>query len=186
MRRGTGLTIGVVIVVIIAAVIAIAATHKDNNKTSNSSSGASNTSQTSATRRPAVNNSIVQTKTDPALGKYLADPSGKPLYTYNADTSGTSNCTGSCLTIWPPYLATSTTTLPSGITTIKRPDTGAMQYAYNGMPLYYFTGDSSGKVTGNGVDNFAIAKPASTSAQPSSSSSGSNNSNSNSSGGYPY
>jgi predicted lipoprotein with Yx(FWY)xxD motif len=184
MRRGTGLTIGVVIVVIIAAVIAIAATHKDNNKTNNASTNTGNTSQASQT--PAVNDSIVQTKTDSALGKYLADPSGKPLYTYNADTSGTSNCTGSCLTTWPPYLATSTTTLPSGITTIKRSDSGAMQYAYNGMPLYYFTGDSSGKVTGNGVDNFAIAKPASTSAQPSSSSSGSNNSNTNSSGSYPY
>jgi predicted lipoprotein with Yx(FWY)xxD motif len=173
MTRGAKSIIGAVIIIIIAAVIALAATH-NNNKTNTSTTNSGNTSQSGNT--PAVKNSIVQTKTDPTLGQFLADPSGKPLYTYNGDTANTSNCTGSCLTNWPPYVATATTSLPSGITTIKRSDTGAMQYAYNGMPLYYFSGDSNGQVTGNGVDNFAIAKPSTTSTQSNTNSSPSNSS----------
>jgi predicted lipoprotein with Yx(FWY)xxD motif len=180
MTRGAKIAIGAIIVIIIAAAIGVAATRNNNTKSSTSNSGTANTSQSSKT--PVVNNSVIQTKTDPKLGQYLADPSGKPLYTYSADTSGTSNCTGSCLTNWPPYVATATTSLPTGLTVIKRSDTGAMQYAYNGMPLYYFSGDSNGQVTGNGVDNFTIAKPSTASSQPS----GSSSSNSNSSSGYPY
>jgi predicted lipoprotein with Yx(FWY)xxD motif len=181
MTRGAKMAIGAIIIVIIAAIIAVAAT-RDSNKTNNSNSGAANTSQ-SSNSTPAVKNSIVQTKTDPTLGQYLADPNGKPLYTYAPDTDNTSNCTGTCLTTWPPYLATATTALPSGITTFKRSDTGAMQYAYNGMPLYYFTGDSNGQVTGNNVDNFQIAKPAASTPQNNSSSSPNSSGSSN---GYPY
>jgi predicted lipoprotein with Yx(FWY)xxD motif len=34
------------------------------------------------------------------------------------------------------------------------------QYAYKGLPLYYYTGDTSaGMVTGDGINNFHLAKP---------------------------
>jgi prepilin-type N-terminal cleavage/methylation domain-containing protein len=102
---------------------------------------------------------IVQTKTDSKLGQYLADSTGKALYTYGADTAGVSNCTGSCLATWPIYKATSTTNLPANVTIITRSD-GGTQYAYKSMPLYYYTGDTvAGMVTGDDVNNFSAAKP---------------------------
>ncbi|MGH7156700.1 MAG: COG4315 family predicted lipoprotein [Candidatus Saccharimonadales bacterium] len=157
------------IVIIILVVGGILIFHKSPSKTTNNSG----TSSQNSSNTPAANNSIVLTKTSSSLGQYLTDPSGKPLYTYNADTSGVSNCTGSCLTNWPPYVATaSTTNLPSGVSTITRSDTHQVQYTYNGLPLYYFTSDTvGGQPTGNGVQNFAIATPSTTA--PSSSNPGS-------------
>lgn len=101
---------------------------------------------------------VVQTKTDSKLGKYLADASGAALYTYGQDSDNTSNCTGSCLTDWPVYKATVTTNLPDNVGTITRAD-GTKQYTYKKMPLYTFTSDKSGKVTGDGVGDFSVAKP---------------------------
>jgi predicted lipoprotein with Yx(FWY)xxD motif len=112
------------------------------------------------------------------------------LYTYDQDTSGVSKCTGGCLSNWPAYQDKgSTTGLPAGISTIKRTDNGQVQYTYNGKPLYYFTSDSNGQVTGDGVESFSVAKPAASkqSSTPSSSSSDSSNTNSSSSSSsYPY
>jgi predicted lipoprotein with Yx(FWY)xxD motif len=102
---------------------------------------------------------VVSTKTDSKAGQYLAAANGKALYTYGADSTGVSNCSGSCLTNWPIYEATATTDLPANVTVITRSD-GKKQYAYKGMPLYYFSGDTSaGQVTGDGVNNFHVAKP---------------------------
>jgi predicted lipoprotein with Yx(FWY)xxD motif len=85
-------------------------------------------------------------------GAYLADPSGRTLYTYDKDTSGVSNCTGACLAAWPAYSASGAQTgLPAGISVITRSD-GSMQYAYNGKPLYYYAQDSGPNViNGDGV-----------------------------------
>jgi predicted lipoprotein with Yx(FWY)xxD motif len=101
---------------------------------------------------------IITTKTDSKKGQYLADSKGMALYTYGADTSGVSNCTGSCLAAWPVYEATSTDNLPANVTVVTRSD-GTKQYAYKGMPLYYYTGDSAGQINGDGIENFHVAKP---------------------------
>lgn len=115
-----------------------------------------------------VNNSIVTTKTNSGLGNYLADPNGNTLYTYNSDTTNVSNCISTCLSTWPAYIDTgSTTGLPTGFGTITRQDNGAIQYTYNGMPLYYFASDSNGQVTGNGQSNFKVAIPLSSAMTPS-------------------
>ncbi len=75
------------------------------------------------------------------------------------DTVGKSNCTGTCITNWPAYSVSSQlASLPTNITVIKRAD-GTLQYAWKGMPLYYFVSDkTAGAVTGNGVGGFAVAK----------------------------
>jgi predicted lipoprotein with Yx(FWY)xxD motif len=102
---------------------------------------------------------VVVTKTDSKGSQYLADGNDKTLYTYGADTSGVSNCTGACLAAWPIYKATSATSLPANVSIITRSD-GGTQYAYKGMPLYYYTGDiAAGQTTGDGVNNFSLAKP---------------------------
>lgn len=155
--------------------------HKSNKPIS------STTASTTSSNAPAVNNAILITKTNSSLGQYLAEPNGPPLYTYNADSSGVSNCTGSCLATWPAYQDKgSTTGLPAGVGTIKRTDNGQIQFTYNGMPLYAFVSDNNGQVNGNGVQNFTVAKPAAaTSSQPASTPSSTTPSNSSSSG-NPY
>jgi predicted lipoprotein with Yx(FWY)xxD motif len=186
MKKSSSVLAAVIIIVVVAGGYALM--HKSDKKTT------STTQSTSKSSTPAVNNSVLITKTDPKIGQYLADPSGKALYTYGADTSGVSNCTGSCLANWPAYQDTgSTANLPAGVGTIKRSDNGQTQYTYNGKPLYYFVSDGSGKVTGNGVDNFSVAKPAAASSSSSQSSSGSSSSSSSStdnsssnSSTYPY
>jgi predicted lipoprotein with Yx(FWY)xxD motif len=107
-----------------------------------------------------VDNAVVLTKSNAALGQYLTDPNGKPLYTYSGDSAGMSNCTGACLVTWPAYVDTgSTAGLPANIGTIKRSDNGKVQYTYGGLPLYYFIGDLPGHINGNGISGFHIAKP---------------------------
>ena len=112
-----------------------------------------------AAKPVTVNNAVVITKYDANLGNYLADPNGLPLYTYNADTEGASKCTGSCLSSWPIYQAATTTGLPKDISTITRTDNGQIQYTYKGKPLYYFTGDNVGRIMGDAVSGFYVAKP---------------------------
>lgn len=172
MKKGN--TIGIIVVVVIVVVVGGFLLFHKSNKSNTSGNPTASTSQSS--NAPAVNNAVLTTKTDSSLGQYLADPSGKPLYTYNADSKGVSNCTGSCLANWPPYVAKgSTSNLPQGVGVIKRSDSGQMQYTYNGLPLYYFVSDGSSP-TGDGVENFSIAKPAASTSSSSSSSSSASNS----------
>ena len=153
-----------IIVGLVAFVVWYAFTSKSNtdntlSNASNSQTPAKITPKKSTTANTTTTSQIVITKSSSGAGQYLADTNGAALYTYGADTSGVSNCTGSCLTDWPIYNAASApSTLPANVTVITRSD-GSKQYAYKGMPLYTFTGDQSGQVTGNGVSNFHVAKP---------------------------
>jgi predicted lipoprotein with Yx(FWY)xxD motif len=156
MKKRNSIIVAVIIVIILAVgAFAYLYRYMPSKTTS--------TTTTSQANVPAVNNSVLNTKTDTALGQYLTDPSGKPLYTYNADSAAKSNCTGSCLANWPAYQATgSITNLPDGVATITRTDNNQTQYTYKGKPLYYFVSDSQGHVTGDGIENFSVAKPAAT------------------------
>lgn len=145
------------IVVIIAVVIMLLSVGSNNHNTKKVSTLAvsSNTKDF-----PSVNNYVVITKKAPNIGAYLATPSGYALYTYSSDKPGISNCTGSCLALWPAYQDTGRTTgLPANIGTIKRTDNKEIQYTYKGMPLYIFVSDKPGEVTGNGVAGFKVARP---------------------------
>lgn len=169
MKKNTSLVVALVVVIVLA-IGGYAIFHK-------SPKPATNSNTTSKTSTATVNNAVLTTKTDSALGNYLADPSGNPLYTDGSGSTGVSNCSASCLTAWPVYQDKgSTTGLPANVGTIKRSDNGEVQYTYNGMPLYYFSSDSPGHVTGNGVSGFKIAQPVASSSSSSSSSSS----------GYPY
>ncbi|HSX04875.1 MAG TPA: hypothetical protein VLF69_00155 [Candidatus Saccharimonadales bacterium] len=178
----------VVTIIVILAILAgggYMLLHK-SSKPSGSTGGTSSKTTTA----PAVNNAVLKTKTDATVGQYLTDPSGKALYTYASDTSGVSNCTGSCLANWPAYAPSNmpvATTLPTDVAVITRSD-GKLQYTYQGMPLYYFTADSNGQVTGDGVENFKAARPAaaSSSATPSNTDSSSSDDSGSPGNGYSY
>src|ERR1700674_1132528 len=92
-----------------------------------------------------------------SLGAFLTGVSGKTLYTHAGDSANTSTCTGSCATAWPPLTVTAgqQPAAGSGVTgqlgTFSRPD-GGTQVTYNGLPLYYWQGDTkAGDTTGEGV-----------------------------------
>ncbi|HVC35962.1 MAG TPA: hypothetical protein VNE40_00745 [Candidatus Dormibacteraeota bacterium] len=182
MKKNSTMIIGIIVVLIL--IVGGYAIFHMSNKTTTSNSPTKSVA--------AVNNAVLTTKSNSSIGQYLVGSNGMALYTYGGDSSGVSNVTGSLLASWPAYQDTgSTTNLPTGVSTIKRTDNGQTQYTYNGMPLYFFTADSVGQVTGNGVSNFFVAKPAtaSSSTQPTttapSSSSTQPTSNSSSSG-NPY
>jgi predicted lipoprotein with Yx(FWY)xxD motif len=87
-------------------------------------------------------------KTD--KGDVLAGEKGMTLYTFKKDTAGVSNCDGDCAKAWPPFMAMADDKADGAYTVIKRKD-GSMQWAKDGMPLYYWMKDQKeGDVTGDG------------------------------------
>lgn len=176
MKKGAPIGIAVVVVL---AIVVIAVVHA--NKKMTTAKPKSNVA--------AINDAVLKTMTSSSLGKYLTTPSGQALYTYSGDSSGVSNCTGSCLAAWPAYQDTASTVgLPKGVSTIKRTDNSQIQFTYNGKPLYTFASDSNGQVTGNGVSGFSLASPtaAASSSTTTSSTPSQNQSNTNSSSSNPY
>jgi predicted lipoprotein with Yx(FWY)xxD motif len=93
------------------------------------------------------------------VGQIVVDGKGMSVYYYTKDTkdSGTSACTGGCLTAWPPVTTTSATPSVEGVMgtlgTITTPD-GKKQVTINGMPIYYYAKDkAAGDITGQGVNS---------------------------------
>jgi predicted lipoprotein with Yx(FWY)xxD motif len=97
----------------------------------------------------ATSGATVEAKTVGSIGtKLVAGSNGMTVYTFTKDVkdSGKSNCTGGCATTWPPLTVTGTPTAGTGVTgtlaTITRDD-GSTQVTYNGLPLYFFSGDQA-------------------------------------------
>ena len=96
------------------------------------------------------------------VGTVLVDgASGLTLYIFTRDVkdSGESACTGDCLVTWPALTvaAGETPTGGEGVTgalgTITRTDDNTLQVTYNGLPLYFFQGDTAAGQA-NGVYEF--------------------------------
>jgi predicted lipoprotein with Yx(FWY)xxD motif len=85
----------------------------------------------------------------------VTNAKGFTLYSFAPDTSTSSRCNGTCARIWPPQggPASAGSGISSGkLSTISRSG-GGKQAAYNGHPLYTFTGDTApGQDHGNGLD----------------------------------
>ena len=109
----------------------------------------------------AAGGPTIMTATVGSRGTLIVAGNGMTVYTFTKDTanSGKSACTGGCLATWPAL------TVPAGskpsagtgaggkLGTITRSDDGAIQVTYNGLPLYFFSGDhaagdSNGVYTG--------------------------------------
>ena len=95
---------------------------------------------------------------NPTLGAILTDSAGMTLYMFMPDMPMTSACNGGCASTWPPLAPPSDgsdITVDAAATgtvdAFARAD-NTMQVEYNGMPLYYFSGDKNpGDTNGNGV-----------------------------------
>jgi predicted lipoprotein with Yx(FWY)xxD motif len=97
----------------------------------------------------------------------VAGSNGMTVYTFSKDVanSGTSACTGGCLTKWPALTvaAGAAPTAGSGaagkLGTITRPDDGTLQVTYNGLPLYFFSGDKAPGDSNGIYTNWSAVKP---------------------------
>jgi predicted lipoprotein with Yx(FWY)xxD motif len=104
------------------------------------------------TGAPARTNTI-DVKHVNGVGDVLVDADGRALYTPDQEADGKILCTGECLSFWMPLDAASgKPTAADGagsLDVIRRPD-GDRQVAVNTKPLYTFSEDTPGKVTGDG------------------------------------
>jgi predicted lipoprotein with Yx(FWY)xxD motif len=84
----------------------------------------------------------------------FAASNGFAVYNFDLDltTPGTSACTGTCTTFWPPIIEPAGTTFTAPFGTIVRPD-GTLQLAYNGHPLSTFAQDTTATTaSGDGLN----------------------------------
>jgi predicted lipoprotein with Yx(FWY)xxD motif len=127
-------------------------------------------SSAAATQVPAAGGSsaTVVAATAGSAGTVLtAGSNGMTVYEFSQDVanSGKSACTGSCITKWPALTVPAGTTPTAGtgatgtLATITRSDNGSLQVTYNGIPLYFYSGDSApGDANGN-YPGWSPAKP---------------------------
>ncbi|WP_433522559.1 hypothetical protein ACQPZ2_36425 [Nocardia pseudovaccinii] len=104
---------------------------------------------------------------NPTVGQYVSDGSGRSLYRFDKDTAApsVSNCSGQCAVTWPPLTVTRDQVLyaagvdPQLVGFIERAD-GTCQITIGGWPVYYFSKDTKpGDLLGQGVGGtwFAVA-----------------------------
>ena len=99
---------------------------------------------------------------------FLTGEDGKTLYVFKKDVanSGKSACgAGACADNWPAFTVEDADQLKadsgvSGKLDVMTRDDGTKQVTYNGLPLYYFAGDSAaGTANGASIPNWAVAAP---------------------------
>ncbi len=104
----------------------------------------------------AATEATINVASDPTLGQILVGNNGMTLYMFTKDTPDTSNCSGKCITSWPPLLTQGSPVLGPGVDaslvgSAALPD-GTKIVTYNHMPLYYFAKDTkAGDVLGQNV-----------------------------------
>ncbi len=159
--------VSIVVVILVILVLGYMGRHRLRAMLGGSTPAPAPTQETtmapaSAMPSEASTSAITMTKSSIAKGNYLTDSKGMTLYMFDKDKPGVSNCTGSCLTTWPPFLQGTPVpaSMSTGVTVFKKAD-GSMQYAYKGMPLYYYSKDKAvGDVTGDGVGGvWHLVKP---------------------------
>src|SRR3954470_13020095 len=86
----------------------------------------------------------------------LVDAQGRTLYTPDQERSGRILCTGSCTSIWKPAKVSGAPkdSKVKGLGSVRRTD-GGMQLTLRRAPLYSFTEEHAGQLTGDGfMDSF--------------------------------
>jgi predicted lipoprotein with Yx(FWY)xxD motif len=93
-------------------------------------------------------------------GDVLVDSSGAALYRSDLESSGRIVCEGDCTADWKPVTVadgespTGSADIEGDLGTVMRPD-GDTQVTFDDKPLYSFTDEGPGEVTGDGfVDAF--------------------------------
>jgi predicted lipoprotein with Yx(FWY)xxD motif len=116
---------------------------------------------------PAAGSATVMAKTLGSQTVLVAGSNGMTVYTFTKDTAGNgqSACSGGCLTKWPALTVAAGATPTAGdgvsgtIGTITRADNGSLQVTYNGLPLYFYSGDAAPGDTNGSYTNWNLVKP---------------------------
>lgn len=156
--------------------------------------GGSSATGSLAANAGSAGSGVVAVRTT-SLGKVLVTGSGRTIYLLTSDKPNHSNCTGACLSLWPPVKVSSAPSTVSGVSA-KLGDAGG-QLTVNSWPAYTYAGDTAaGQVHGQGIHSFggvwwamspagkAVTGAGSSSGSGSGSGSGSSNSSSGGYGGY--
>src|SRR5262245_4845206 len=146
MRLNTKYSVTAVLAAGLVALVLAACGGSSSSGSSGSGSGSASTAGTSGAvlSVKSVDNSDV-----------LTNAQGKALYTANVEKGGKIMCTGQCTSFWMPadgsaaQAKTAASDLNLKVGVVKRPD-GTSQLTLNGQPLYSFTQEGAGKLTGNG------------------------------------
>ena len=77
-------------------------------------------------------------------------PQNLPIYVFDDDAPGKSNCGAGCIGAWSPVVSNGGT--PTGAWTIFEREDHRKQWAYKGRPLYTYFTDTPGKPTGDGEE----------------------------------
>jgi predicted lipoprotein with Yx(FWY)xxD motif len=151
-RRPAGLRIAGLALVAIAASFALAACGDDDSDSEDTAAG-SNTATVAAA-------GTISVQSVDGLD-VLVDADGNALYFNDQDTASKIACTDECAAIWVPVTTQSgqpssgDSSVESKLSVVASPG-GGSQVSFEGKPLYTFTEDSPGQVTGNGfTDSFA-------------------------------
>ncbi len=135
-----------------------------SSTTGSGSSGRYGASGSSASTPSSASAMTIKTASLTVGGKamtVLTNAQGMTLYYRTSDTP-TSVCSGGCASAWPLVLSTSmpsvSTTLPGTFSLMN--DANGSQVAYNGHPLYTYSGDSApGQANGQGFGNIWFVAP---------------------------
>ena len=166
MNSRNTMAAAIIVVAGFAAACSGAATATPAASTSASAPAAS--APAAASGAPAAGGPVIMTATVGTQGTLVvASANGMTVYTFTKDVanSGTSACTGGCLTKWPAVTvpAGSTAAGASSVTgkigTITRTDDGTLQVTYNGLPLYFYSGDKAAGDANGIYTGWAAVKP---------------------------
>ena len=125
----------------------------------------------STTPIPAPTNTPVNDGNIPAIvavsgsSAFVSSSNQHTLYYLSSDDSAGHACTGGCISVWPAYMASAGSTALGNMSVITRADGTGQQWAYQGHPLYAFSGDSGAlQANGDGIPQppgtWHIARPA--------------------------
>ena len=86
-----------------------------------------------------------------ASSDVFTSKTGMTIYTFDKDSGGKSNCSGSCITLWPAVPAADAPAANSNWGSIERED-GSKQLTFKDKPVYYYIQDKkAGDANGNNV-----------------------------------
>jgi predicted lipoprotein with Yx(FWY)xxD motif len=146
------LLISLVVLAAAALVLAACGSSSDDGGSSASSSAPASSGASSSGGGKAATVSVSSVD---GVGDVLVDAQGMALYTPDQEASGKIVCTGDCESFWMPLQASGKPTADGDagkLGVIRRPD-GTMQVSANGKPLYTFSEDSAGQVSGDGFSD---------------------------------
>jgi predicted lipoprotein with Yx(FWY)xxD motif len=120
---------------------------------------------TPPTQPPASGNVPQQLSVGTSMA-WVEPTSHRTLYALDIDTATGTACTSGCLNIWPPLTPSTGSAATGNMTIITRADGTGKQWAYQGHPLYTYSGDSGAQqANGEGIPEGAtghwhVARPA--------------------------